>query len=85
MSYEKYLKYKTKYLNLKAEIHNQKIIQNGGADDTSELNSLGSEPLSSNENNSFTQNGGAESSESNVSLETLGSSPASSDSHKNLT
>jgi hypothetical protein len=64
MSYEKYLKYKTKYLNLKAMIHNQKINQSGGAD----LESLGSEPLSSSEN---IQTGGAD-------LESLGSEPLSS-------
>ena len=32
MSYEKYIKYKTKYLNLKTKIHNQKI-QLGQDDD----------------------------------------------------
>jgi hypothetical protein len=64
MSYEKYLKYKTKYLNLKAMIHNQKINQSGGGD----LESLGSEPLSSIQN---IQTGGAD-------LESLGSEPLSS-------
>lgn len=35
MSYEKYIKYKTKYLNLKAEIHNQSLESNS---DNSETN-----------------------------------------------
>jgi hypothetical protein len=54
MSYEKYLKYKSKYLNLKAQIHNNRLInQSGGADSDVSLQSLGSSPASN-----FSQNGG---------------------------
>jgi hypothetical protein len=50
MSYEKYIKYKTKYLNLKAKIHNIKI-QSGGAstnknNDSEFIHTLGSTPNS---------------------------------------
>ena len=53
MSYEKYIKYKTKYLNLKTLIHNQNIDKNNNLDfftneqtggNNSFINSLGSSP-----------------------------------------
>lgn len=72
MSYEKYLKYKSKYLNLKAQHHNDRLInQNGGANSPGSLQSLGSSPASN-----FSQNGGGN------SLQSLGSSPAD-DSNQN--
>jgi hypothetical protein len=50
MSYEKYIKYKTKYLNLKAKIHNEKIQIGGGINNTMNENdfiqTLGSTPNS---------------------------------------
>ena len=72
MSYEKYLKYKSKYLNLKAQIHNKRLInQNGGANsDTNSdgsLKSLGTEPDSIK----------LEESPSNKSLGSLGTEPDS--------
>lgn len=67
MSYEKYLKYKSKYLNLKAQLHNEKLInQNGGGNSEGSLQSLGSSPESE---NSVTN--------PDDSLQSLGSSPAS--------
>jgi hypothetical protein len=67
MSYEKYLKYKSKYLNLKAQLHNEKLInQNGGANSEDSLQSLGSSPASK---NSVT--------DPDDSLQSLGSSPES--------
>jgi len=74
MSYEKYLKYKSKYLNLKALIHNKRLIrQNGGANPDANpdansdgsLKSLGTTPNS-------------EESISKKSLISLGSEPKSS-------
>jgi len=62
MSYEKYLKYKSKYLNLKAQIHNNRLInQSGGADSDVSLQSLGSSPASN-----FSQNGGANQASSEI-------------------
>ena len=88
MSYEKYLKYKSKYLNLKAQLHNEKIInQNGGANSEGSLQSLGSSPVSENNgtnpDDSLKSLGISPESENNStnpdddSLKSLGSSPAS--------
>jgi hypothetical protein len=54
MSYEKYIKYKTKYLNLKAEIHNNRIQNGGSKKNTYEndfIQTLGSTPGSEIYNN----------------------------------
>ena len=63
MSYEKYIKYKTKYLNLKAKIHNEKIQNGGGArnmmDDNEFIQTLGSTPNSEIYNNQFNLVGGS--------------------------
>lgn len=73
MSYEKYIKYKTKYLNLKAEIHNRKI-QLGGENnilvDNDFIQTLGSTPNSDifNNNNYDLIGGGKEKSETDVNL-----------------
>ena len=62
MSYEKYIKYKTKYLNLKATIHN-KQIQSGGAHsvsyDNDFIQTLGSTPNSDIFNNNYHLIGGS--------------------------
>ena len=74
MSYEKYLKYKSKYLNLKAQIHNNRLMnQSGGADSDVSLQSLGSSPASN-----FSQNGGNNNElDSANSLDSLGTEPLS--------
>ncbi len=64
MSYEKYIKYKTKYLNLKAEIHNNRIQNGGSKKNTYEndfIQTLGSTPNSEIYNNNNNNNlvGGA--------------------------
>ena len=49
MSYEKYIKYKTKYLNLKTKIHNDRIQMGGASNnfiDNDFLQTLGSSPNS---------------------------------------
>ena len=87
MSYEKYIKYKTKYLNLKAEIHNRKI-QLGGENnilvDNDFIQTLGSTPNSNifNNNNYDLIGGGKEKSETDVNLPDKLSS-SSSESSKN--
>ena len=56
MSYEKYIKYKSKYLNLKAAIHNTQIQSGGGYDnnDSDEfIQTLGSTPNSEIFNNNL--------------------------------
>lgn len=56
MSYEKYIKYKTKYLNLKAEIHNNRIQNGGSLKNTYEndfIQTLGSTPNSEIYNNNL--------------------------------
>jgi hypothetical protein len=53
MSYEKYIKYKIKYLNLKANIHNQRIATQNSFINNEEndfINTLGSSPNSENNN-----------------------------------
>jgi len=61
MSYDKYIKYKTKYLDLKAHIHNEKLhnetFQFGGKNNNNEdediLNTLGTTPNSDIFNNNI--------------------------------
>ena len=60
MSYEKYIKYKSKYLNLKAAIHNTQIQSGGGYDnnDSDEfIQTLGSTPNSEIFNNNLVGGG----------------------------
>ena len=91
MSYEKYIKYKTKYLNLKAEIHNRRI-QSGGANnnfvDNDFIQTLGSTPNSeiyNNKNNFNLVGGGDEKSETDVNLpDKLSSSESSKSSDSDL-
>jgi hypothetical protein len=83
MSYEKYIKYKTKYLNLKAKIHNEKIQLGGGNNnsvDNDFIQTLGSSPNSDIFNKNFNLVGGAkQKSESDVGLpDKLSSSSESS-------
>ena len=62
MSYEKYIKYKTKYLNLKAEIHNNRIQNGGSKKNTYEndfIQTLGSTPNSEIYNKNYNLVGGA--------------------------
>lgn len=85
MSYEKYIKYKTKYLNLKATIHN-KQIQSGGAPsnthDNDFIQTLGSTPNSDIFNNNYDLFGGAKKklSEKSVSSNSLPDKLSSSES-----
>jgi hypothetical protein len=60
MSYEKYIKYKTKYLNLKNNIHNQKIQLDGAKNisDNDFIQTLGSTPNSDVFNTNYNLVGG---------------------------
>jgi hypothetical protein len=62
MSYEKYIKYKSKYLSLKAKIHNERIQNGGGSNtmtDNDFIQTLGSTPNSEIYNNQYDLVGGA--------------------------
>jgi hypothetical protein len=86
MSYEKYIKYKTKYLNLKTKIHNERIQSGGGNKIFTEndfIQTLGSTPNSEIFNKNINLVGGAKTKKSNI-YEKSSSSQSNSSSHNNL-